>query len=462
MRISSLAVALALSGSLVAATPISAAFDLVFQPAINPAQYDVVANEGKECSTIIECLQNEKRFSKLVRFLEKHGDTLRNELERDEAFERLDQALESIRESRRRRRHRSSQEEEFADSESFDTEGRRKDRKRCPRLNDEDDDMNSEGRRKGRKRHPRLDDDADDDDKLNDPRRRKDRDEDKHEMQELLEYHVVEDNVHRKDLYEGKLLRTKLKLDELDGKRQRVRVMEFNDEYYLNFHSRVEENIKLRPKNGRILAISRVLSLPLDATDMMAMMAFKFSTTLVAAGKTKLLDEIEREKAITIFAPDNNGWMNLGIQNIQHLFSPHGEKDLKKILKYHIVVDDTIAYSEKLMEENERCFKTLLKKEELCVCAHDREDGKAHKDRKRRHRRGGNTGRCAARKGLGEGKHEGCEPKNWVFSINDGESRITIPDILAENGVIHPISSVLIPPDVDLPHERAKDNIEMV
>ncbi|KAI8800933.1 hypothetical protein BJ742DRAFT_779862 [Cladochytrium replicatum] len=241
-----------------------AAFDLVLQPAFNPVRYDV----GKECSNIIECLQNEKRFSKL---LEKHGDKLRNDWTAmggpfwlPPAFEHFDRspnpsanlAVTAAMEARMKMNLRILK------------TSMRKDAARVARVA-------LIWRMTAMTWTPN-------------PARRKGRN-DKHEMEELLEYHIIEDNVHHKHMYEGKLLRTKLKLDELDGKHQRVRVHEVQRR---NFQSRVEEHMKLRPKKSSILAISRVLCLPIDAMDMMALMPEKFSTTLVAAGKTKLLDEI--------------------------------------------------------------------------------------------------------------------------------------------------------------------------
>jgi len=118
-----------------------------------------------------------------------------------------------------------------------------------------------------------------------------------------------------------------------------------------------------------------------------------------------------------------------------YLFSPQGRKDLKRIVQYHI--GTKTLYSTDVMEKKKIRVRTLLHDQEIEITAWERESG-------RRGRRDVDV----------EKKRKEEDPSNWVFSINKGEATVvkTCADFFAENGVIQPINSVLIPSDVELPY----------
>jgi len=386
---------------------------------------------GRREGSILDVLRDDKRFRRVVKAVE-DSRGLRDDLERkdkitflaptDEAWENIETVLDAIRDNRKRRH-----------------------------LVDEND-------RRGRD------------------------DRDRRDMEEVLRYHIVKDEIRVKDLFNGQLLQTELKESGLEDKRQRIRVVDFFDQYYLNMYARVHRD-ELEAKNGMILIIDNVLCPPLEANEMMGNIPFAYSTMLVAAEKTDLLRNLEEEKGITVFAPVNHAWRHLGIQNLVYLFSPHGRKDLKRIVQYHIARD--VVYTTDLMRENKVRVRTLLRDQEIEIRACEREGGRrgrpgrgGRRDRDRGDRdrdhgdrdrdrgdrdRDNDLDRDDDRERDSKKKRDEECPSDYIFTINKGEARIenTCADFLAENGVIHAINSVLIPSDVNLPYAMSNMGAEM-
>jgi len=263
-----------------------------------------------------------------------------------------------------------------------------------------------------------------------DSMRRNRRGNERKNIEEVLQYHILRDEVQEKDLFNGRLLETELRESELKDKRQRIRVTDFFGQKYLNMYARVHRE-ELRADNGVVLILDNVLCPPLEASEMMGNIPFAYSTMLVAAEKTDMLKRIKEEKGVTIFAPVNSAWKTLGVQNLVYLFSPHGEKDLKRIVQYHIGRDT--VYSCDMIKEKKMKIRTLLRDEELEINACEYSRG--HK------------------RGLDDFDRKEC-PFDYIYTINKGEARIemTCADFLAENGVIQAINAVLIPSDVKLPY----------
>ncbi|KAJ3124597.1 hypothetical protein HK098_000993 [Nowakowskiella sp. JEL0407] len=340
---------------------------------------DIVISDERDFrgeDSILDVLRNDKRFSKIVKELEEHRG-LRDDIGKDgitflaptnEAFKQIENVMENLREDRRRRRNRDR-------------------------------------------------DNGDESKEPSDPKK---------DMEEILRYHIVHDQVSIKDLFNGKLLSSNLRESELGDRHQKIKVVEMFGQYYLNGYARVHSDEK-KAKNGIIFALDHVLCPPIESSEMMAKLPFEFSSALLAAAKTELTDKIDDMKGVTIYAPVNSAWKTLGLQNMIYLFSPRGRKDLKKIVQYHIA--KKILYSCDLMKEKKVRVRTLYRDEELEVTACPRE-GEKHNSHENTH-----------------------EPSQWIFTINKGEARIQnyCADYLAENGVIQAINAVLIPRDMELP-----------
>ncbi|KAJ3077194.1 hypothetical protein HK102_005279 [Quaeritorhiza haematococci] len=189
--------------------------------------------------------------------------------------------------------------------------------------------------------------------------------------------------------------------------------------------SRVDE-CDIEAENGVMHVIDRVLHYPHPVELSLAHHPNKFSTFVWGMYRTGL-EKAFKEKSVTVFAPTNGAWENLGFSRLCYLFSDKGHKDLKKILENHIGTE--LLYSNEMMEEKEVTIKTMGG-EGACIEAVSRSEKGGH--------------------GFTHYKGEkGSErsPSNWVITVNR-QSQITCTDALSENGVIHVVSNVLIPRDV--------------
>lgn len=165
------------------------------------------------------------------------------------------------------------------------------------------------------------------------------------------------------------------------------------------------------------------------AFDKMFMLPFIFSTFTSAISEMGMEKDIEDE-CVTIFAPNNQAWKQMHMQDLIYLFSPCGHKDLKKILQFHIVPE--LNYARDIMDTKECKMPTLLKDEKLCIRATERK----HKS-------------SSSQRGM-----EDESPNKFIFCINNGEATMNYTDCVAKNGTIHSITNVLIPRDVELPSMR--------
>jgi len=296
---------------------------------------------------------------------------------------------------------------------------------------------------------------------------------------ELLRYHITPDiDIEYRQMHSGTLLPTDLRLKTLGDKNQKIRIMKFNDQAWLNMRSRVSQR-SVEAANGRIYGIDNVLVPPLTVCDTMLAGVHQFSTFLTGVARTQMDDKLCMEKGVTVFAPSNRAWELLGFDNIRYLFSCAGQtmeegrhgrgerggegshmecqgtKDLRKIMKHHMGTD--LAYSTDFMQK-EKCVSTL-QGGELCVKGHrfgqgrggdrDRDDDDDRDCRRR------GSHHCNDRDD--RDRDHGRDLKDirgWNFLVNNGESRIEFTDVLGNNGVIHLVDNVIIPEDVKLPFDR--------
>lgn len=253
----------------------------------------------------------------------------------------------------------------------------------------------------------------------------------KPDMEEILKYHV---SLHRSwkmdDLYDGLLIPTQLKLASLHNKPQWIRVTHRFDKYYLNMYAEVLE--QKDASNGNILVLNRVIIPPPDIYHGLYLLPTELSTFTSALQKIGLQDRVKKTPGLTAFVPTNTAWDTLGFRNLAYLFSDAGEKDLRKVVEYHL--SSELVYSMDMEKggknkkgEKELEIKTWLRGETLRF--------KAHKQRKH----GGHEGE--------KGKHR------WNIIVND-EARVIFKDGVAENGVIHVVNDVLVPEGVNLPDSR--------
>ena len=136
----------------------------------------------------------------------------------------------------------------------------------------------------------------------------------------------------------------------------------------------------------------------------------KDHTTLVAAVKAAgLVETLSSPGPFTVFAPTNAAFAKLPAGTVEILIKPENKATLTKILTYHVVSGRITAQQIASMASTHRGTATLKTVE-----------GEPLMFRKA----GG---------------------KWWVIDAKGGKARITIPNVMQSNGVIHVIDAVLMP-----------------
>lgn len=138
----------------------------------------------------------------------------------------------------------------------------------------------------------------------------------------------------------------------------------------------------------------------------------KDHTTLVAAVKAAgLVDTLEGPGPFTVFAPTNEAFAKLPAGTVQNLVMPENKATLTKILTYHVVPGRYSANDLMMLARQEGGQATLktVQGETLTI-------------------EPGRSGRSL-----------------YVADAQGHTARITISNVMQSNGVIHVISSVLMP-----------------
>ena len=136
----------------------------------------------------------------------------------------------------------------------------------------------------------------------------------------------------------------------------------------------------------------------------------KDHTTLVAAVKAAgLVDTLSSKGPFTVFAPTNTAFAKLPAGTVDTLVKPENKAMLTKILTYHVVPGRYTAGQIAAMAAKHGGTATL----------------KTVEGENLRFMKNGNSW--------------------WVIDAKGGKSRITIPNVMQSNGVIHVVDTVLMP-----------------
>jgi uncharacterized surface protein with fasciclin (FAS1) repeats len=136
----------------------------------------------------------------------------------------------------------------------------------------------------------------------------------------------------------------------------------------------------------------------------------KDHTTLVAAVKAGgLVDTLSGAGPFTVFAPTNAAFAKLPAGTVQNLVKPENKAMLEKILTYHVVPGRITAQQIAAMAAKHGGTATLKTVE----------------------------GENLMFRKAGSGW--------WVIDSKGDKARITIPNVMQSNGVIHVIDTVLMP-----------------
>jgi len=192
----------------------------------------------------------------------------------------------------------------------------------------------------------------------------------------------------------------------------------------VNFYSKLVA-VNIFGTNGVVHGVDSILVPPPKVASIIELLPGEFSTLELALDKTGMFEKINNtdypHEGGTLFAPSNGAWQRLGARANAFLFSKYGEKYLKALLEYHIVVNQTL-YSD--------AFYDASKKHE--DAAADRPPY-YHYDLPT----------------VLDDKFLAVDVSRYgpFVSIRiNGFSRVTVHDGVASDGVIQVVSNVLIPP----------------
>ncbi|KAK4240127.1 Fasciclin domain-containing protein [Achaetomium macrosporum] len=192
----------------------------------------------------------------------------------------------------------------------------------------------------------------------------------------------------------------------------------------LNFYARLLGG-DFVAKNGLIHAVDALLVPPPSTTSIIRLLPGHFSTLALALETTGLGEELEKEGESrrgggTLFAPTNRAWQRLGPKANAFLFSEKGRKYLKALVKYHVVVNETLysdAFYSGKKEGDEEGESTNYRHVDLTS--------------------------------LLDGKPISVDVREWkgfVSIVVNGFIKVVVRDGIANDGVIQVVDKVLIPP----------------
>lgn len=245
----------------------------------------------------------------------------------------------------------------------------------------------------------------------------------KETLKKILLYHVSDDFYPAGRVLHSYTIPTLYEPEGL-GHKQRLTVRVTLKGPAINFYSRIVA-VNIFGTNGVIHGVDSILVPPPSVATIIDLLPGEFSTLELALGKTGLYEKMNYteypHEGGTLFAPSNFAFKKLGPKINAFLFSKFGLKYLKALLKYHIVVNQTLytdAFFDATSDDSEAVeadrppyyhfdLPTVLGKPLAVDVAH--------------------YGPFAE------------------IRIN-GFSRVTVHDGVASDGVIQVVSDVLIPP----------------
>jgi len=240
-------------------------------------------------------------------------------------------------------------------------------------------------------------------------------------IKKVLSYHVSPDFYPAGRVLSTHTIGTSLGEDALGGA-QRLRVgFSLGKGLNINFYSKIVA-VNIFGTNGVIHGIDSLLLPPPPATKIIELLPGEFSTLNLALEKTGLFELLEDAPHVggTLFAPSNWAFQKLGPRVNAFLFSSHGQKYLKALLKYHVVANQTL-YSDAFYRSDSTSVKTEPEKGHFHVDLPTLLDDKS-------------LSIDVARWG------------GWITMKINGFNSVSVQDGIAKDGVIHVVSSVLIPP----------------
>jgi uncharacterized surface protein with fasciclin (FAS1) repeats len=242
-------------------------------------------------------------------------------------------------------------------------------------------------------------------------------------LKDILLYHVTDDFYPAGRVLKTYTIPTLFTPSKNLGHQQRLTVRVTLKGPAINFYSRLVA-VNIFGTNGVVHGVDSILVPPPSVASIIDLLPGEFSTLELGLGKTGLFEKMNSTEyphnGGTLFAPSNFAFQKLGPKINAFLFSKYGEKYLRALLEYHIVVDQTL-YSDAFYDGTKDADKadgrppyyhydlpTVLADKYLAV----------------------DVGRYGP----------------FVSIRINGFSRVTVHDGVASDGVIQVVSDVLVPP----------------
>ena len=248
------------------------------------------------------------------------------------------------------------------------------------------------------------------------------------EIKALLSYHVSPEFYPAGRVLKTHTIPTALTSDSLGSEPlpQRLSVNVGFKGLTINYYSRVVA-IDIFGTNGVIHGVDSLIIPPPKIITIVDLLPGEFSTLELGLGKTGLLDKLNTtdHPGGTLFAPSNFAFRKLGSRINAFLFSQHGQKYLKALLKYHVAPGNTL-YSDAFYKAEHDTEESV-----------DTQAGYAHLDLPTLLKDGDDTRTLAvdvARYGP------------FITIKVNAFARVVVQDGIAKDGVIQVVSNVLIPP----------------
>lgn len=248
-------------------------------------------------------------------------------------------------------------------------------------------------------------------------------------IKKVLAYHFSPDFYPAGRVLISHTIPTALGEDALGGEPQRLRVGLSLKGLTVNYYSKVVA-ANIFGTNGVIHGVDSILLPPPPAYKIIELLPGEFSTLNLALVKTGLLSALvdAPHEGGTFFAPSNWAFKKLGPKINAFLFSKYGEKYLKALLKYHVVANQTL-YSDAFYKAKSIDDATVVDDVDIDGIP----KGHFHVD----------LPTLLKEKSL---SIDIARYGGFITIKINGFSSIAVQDGIAKDGVIHVVSSLLIPP----------------
>ncbi|KAF1835776.1 FAS1 domain-containing protein [Decorospora gaudefroyi] len=243
-------------------------------------------------------------------------------------------------------------------------------------------------------------------------------------LKDILLYHVTDDFYPAGRVLHTYTIPTLYTPSKNLGHQQRLTVRVTLKGPAINFYSRLVA-VNIFGTNGVVHGVDSILVPPPNVASIIDLLPGEFSTLELGLGKTGLFDKMNStdypHEGGTLFAPSNFAFQKLGPKANAFLFSKYGQKYLKALLMYHMVVDQTL-YTDAFYDGRKDDDKTA---------------------------NGGPPYYHYDLPTVLSGKYLAVDVTRYGPFVSvriNGFSRVTVHDGVASDGVIQVVSDVLLPP----------------